>query len=171
VLRKKVRERRPSRIVCLRHGSIIPNREGQMSHSKKFPGGQARPGTRRTERGERKALATRHDEPVVCAKCGKRTKRHMRGQKYCSRICRERSRDRSRKAFLGQDTRAPATPIKKRHGISTLAAAKRRSSYDICGPAHVIKSECYAGREWKLVISPDGVSAWVARQRKEPRNG
>jgi hypothetical protein len=118
-----------------------------------------------------KEVATRRDEPIVCAKCGKRTKRRMRGQKYCSRVCRERARQRSRKAFLGQDTRAPATPTKKLNGIKALAAAKRRSSYDICGPSRVIKSECSAGREWKLVISPDGVPAWVARRRKEPRNG
>jgi hypothetical protein len=51
--------------------------------------------------GRGKDLATRSDEPVVCAKCGKKAKRRMRGQKYCSRICRERDRERCRKAFLG----------------------------------------------------------------------
>jgi hypothetical protein len=116
-------------------------------------------------------LATRRDEPVVCAKCGKRTKRRMRGQKYCSRTCRERSRERCRKAFLDHNACAPATSKKNHRYSSSLAAAKRRGSHEICGPSHVIKSECYASREWKLVISPDGVPAWVARRRKEPRNG
>jgi hypothetical protein len=50
---------------------------------------------------DRKKLAVRKDAPVICATCGKRTERQMRGQRYCSRICRERARRRSRKAFLG----------------------------------------------------------------------
>ena len=45
-----------------------------------------------------KELALRRDEPVVCAKCGKKIQRLMRGQKYCSRVCRERDRERCRKA-------------------------------------------------------------------------
>src|SRR5262252_7682409 len=92
----------------------------------------------RSDVHKRKDLATRRDEPIVCAKCGKTKKRRMRGQKYCSRICRERSRDRCRKAFLGQDTRAPATPTKKRNDLNGLAAAQRRASYNICGPSHAI---------------------------------
>lgn len=125
----------------------------------------------RSEVHKRKDFATRRDEPVVCAKCGKKTKRRMRGQKYCSRICRERGRERSRKAFLGQNARAPATPKKNRADSNALAAALRRASHGICGPSRVIESECYVGREWKRVISPDGVPAQVTRRRKEPRNG
>ena len=125
----------------------------------------------RSEVHKTEELATRRDEPVVCAKCGKKTKRRMRGQKYCSRICRERSRDRSRKAFLGQDTRAPATPTKNRTDVNDLAAALRRWSHGICGPSHVIESECYAGREWKSVVSPDGVPALVTRWRRDWRHG
>jgi hypothetical protein len=115
--------------------------------------------------------AARRDEPVICAKCGKKTKRRMRGQKYCSPICRERGRERSRKAFLGHNACAPATPKKNRRDSNLLAAAKRRGSHEICGPAQVIESECYSRREWKSVVSSDGVQAWVTRLRKEPRNG
>jgi hypothetical protein len=32
----------------------------------------------------------------------------------------------------------------------------------------VIEAECFAGREWKLVISPDEVPALITRWRKEP---
>jgi hypothetical protein len=67
--------------------------------------------------------------------------------------------------------RAPATPKKNSKDSNTLAAAQRRGSHEICGPAQVIESECYARREWKSVVSPDGVQAWVTRLRKEPRNG
>jgi hypothetical protein len=49
---------------------------------------------------DRKKFAVRKDEPVICAKCGKRTKRQMRGQRYCSRICRERARERSSRRCL-----------------------------------------------------------------------
>ncbi len=115
--------------------------------------------------------ARRRDDPVICAKCGKRTKRRMRGQKYCSRTCRERSRKRCRKAFLGNDARAPATPKKKPNDFNALAATLRRPSNGICGPSRVIATECLAGREWKSVVSPDGVQTWVTRLRKEPRNG
>ena len=119
---------------------------------------------------DRKKLAARKDEPVICRKCGKRTKRQMRGQRYCSRICRERARRRSRKAFLDRTARAPATPKKNRKDFNALAAAIRRSSHGICGPAKVIEAECFAGRKWKLVISPDGVPVHVTRRRNEPRN-
>ncbi len=96
-------------------------------------------------------LALRRDEPVNYAKCGKRIKRRMSGQKYCSRICCERSRERCRK---GDDARA--------------AAAQRRAS-DIW--PYVIDTECFTGREWKSVVSPDGIQTWVTRFRTEPRNG
>jgi hypothetical protein len=119
---------------------------------------------------DRKKLAVRNDEPVICARCGKSTERQMRGQKYCSRICRERARKRSRKAFLGRTARSPATPKKIRKDSNALAAALRRGSYGICGPAHVVEAECFAGRESKLVISPDGVPAQVTRWRKERGN-
>jgi hypothetical protein len=120
---------------------------------------------------DRKELATRRDEPVVCATCEKTIERRMRGQKYCSRKCRERGRERCRKAFLGHTACAPATPKKNRTDSNALAAAQRRGSHEICGPAKVIESECYAGREWKSVVSPDGVKTLVARWRKGSRNG
>ena len=119
---------------------------------------------------DRKKLAVRNDEPVICARCGKSTERQMRGQKYCSRICRERARKRSRKAFLGRTARPPATPKKNRKDFNALAAAIRRSSLGICGPAKVIEAECFAARAWKPVISPDGVPVQVTRRRKEPGN-
>jgi hypothetical protein len=115
---------------------------------------------------DRKTLAVRKDAPVICARCGKRTKRQMRGQRYCSRICRERARTRSRKAFLGRTARAPATPKKNRRISNRLAPAQQRGKpWDLW--SKVIEGECFAGREWKLVINPDGVPAQVTRWRKE----
>jgi hypothetical protein len=45
-------------------------------------------------------LATRRDEPVVCAKCGRKTKRRSRQQRYCSARCQNKARLRGK--FTGR---------------------------------------------------------------------
>ena len=86
---------------------------------------------KKTER----VLATRRDEPVTCAACGRRVQRRMRGQRYCSARCREKNRGRVRKAFLGHDTRAPTTPIKKYSSINGLEDVQTGASTGIPAPA------------------------------------
>jgi hypothetical protein len=80
----------------------------------------------------------RRDAPVVCAACGKTAKRKMRGQLYCSVRCRENGRGRVRKAHLGQDTRAPATPLKSLNEISSLQKRKMGSSLFTNAPLNVL---------------------------------
>src|SRR5580704_4425883 len=80
----------------------------------------------------------RRDAPVVCAACGKTAKRRMRGQRYCSARCRENGRERIRKTHLGQDTRAPATPLKSLNEISSLQRRKMRSSPFANAPLNVL---------------------------------
>ena len=46
--------------------------------------------------------ASRRDAPVICANCGRKVLRRLRGQRLCSARCRDRGRGRSRKAFLGK---------------------------------------------------------------------
>ena len=93
--------------------------------------------------------ASRRDAPVICANCGRKVLRRMRGQRFCSARCRERGRERSRKAYLGQDTRPPTTPTKKAVRFNGLNWAKIGSSKGVCGPARVIEAECFAGRSWQ----------------------
>jgi hypothetical protein len=119
------------------------------------------PTTRKTEQ----RLASRRDSLVTCKACGRKVARDMRGQKYCSPRCRELDRKRSRKAHLGPDTRAPATPTKKARVFNDLDWAKRQSSSHIIASAHVIEIVCFAGRLWQDVVSPDGVKTKVTRFR------
>jgi hypothetical protein len=81
--------------------------------------------------------ASRRDEPVVCASCGRKTARRMRGQRYCSAQCRERGRGRVRKAFLGRDTGAPATPHENANVSRGLQRHKSRS-YPLANAARII---------------------------------
>jgi hypothetical protein len=84
-----------------------------------------------TSKKTERIWATRRDEPVICAACGRKVQRRMRMQRYCGARCRENDRGRVRKAFLGQDTRAPTTPFKKGSRINGLEAAKTGSSTGI----------------------------------------
>ena len=43
--------------------------------------------------GKSQTQAARRDAPVVCPTCGRRVKRQMRGQLYCSARCRDRGRN------------------------------------------------------------------------------
>jgi hypothetical protein len=73
-------------------------------------------------------LASRRDAPVWCRVCGRRVARVARQQLYCSRACRERGKERIRKASLGGDTGAPPNPPKKLNGANGLHGSKTRSS-------------------------------------------
>jgi hypothetical protein len=82
--------------------------------------------------------SARRDAPVVCTACGKTAKRKMRGQLYCSARCRENGRKRIRKAHLGQDTGAPATPLKSLNEISSLQGRKMGSSLFANAPLNIL---------------------------------
>jgi hypothetical protein len=57
-------------------------------------------------------LAARRDAPVLCRVCGRRVERAARQQLYCSRACRERGKERVRKASLGDIPERHRTPQK-----------------------------------------------------------
>ena len=110
-------------------------------------------------------LASRRDAPVVCRVCGRRVERAARQQLYCSRVCRERGKQRVRKASLGRDTGAPPNPPKKLNGVNGLQGSKARSSPPPNLLREVIETEVFAGRAWRPVISSDGVSCEVSTLR------
>ena len=93
--------------------------------------------------------ATRRDAPVVCPTCGRRAERKMRGQRYCSARCRNRGRKRSRKKFLGTDTRAPATPHKSPSKNNVLQTSKKRSSLFANAPLNIL-----GGGSWRWRNTP-----------------
>jgi hypothetical protein len=110
-------------------------------------------------------LAARRDAPVVCRVCGRRVERAARQQLYCSRICRERGKQRIRKASLGPTTGAPPNPPKKLNGANGLHGSKVRSSIPQNLLREVIETEVFAGRSWRPVLSSDGVSCEVSTLR------
>jgi hypothetical protein len=110
-------------------------------------------------------LAARRDIPVVCRVCGRRVERAARQQLYCSRVCRERGKERVRKASLGGDTGAPPNPPKKLNGNNHFGAGKSRSSIPQNLWREVIETEVFAGRSWRPVISSDGVFCEVSTLR------
>jgi hypothetical protein len=67
------------------------------------------------------SLALRRDEPVVCAKCGRKTKRHSRQQRYCSDRCRSLARERGGKRRWGTN------PLKNTNDFNKPQGPKSRS--------------------------------------------
>jgi hypothetical protein len=110
-------------------------------------------------------LAARRDAPVLCRVCGRRVERAARQQLYCSRVCRERGKERVRKASLGGDTGAPPNPPKKLNGTNGLQRSKSRSSTPQDLLREVIETEVFDGRSWRPVTSTDGVTCWVSALR------
>jgi hypothetical protein len=118
---------------------------------------------RKNDPGRR--LPLYRDAPVVCPRCGRVVTRKARQQVYCSTQCRERGKERSRKAFLGQDTGAPPNPPKKVNGFNALQTRKSRSSISLQAPHRVVEPEIFGGRAWRQVTSPDGVVCEVSTLR------
>jgi hypothetical protein len=111
--------------------------------------------------------ASRRDAPVVCPVCERHVARRMRGQRYCSRRCRQRANYAEKVARGDFSTRTialPTTPKKLSNKFKVLQRAKRLSSIRILGPAHVIGVEVF-DRSWKSVISSRGVAIEVGRLR------
>jgi hypothetical protein len=103
-------------------------------------------------------VSAHRNSPVVCAVCGKRTERRMRGQRYCCARCRERGRSRSRKAFLGPCTGAPATPLKSSNEINPLPRQKTGSSLYTNVPLNIL-----GGGSWRWPDTPKLDAATLAR--------
>jgi hypothetical protein len=121
---------------------------------------------------QRRRLASRRDQSVVCEKCGAKVERRMRGQRFCSALCRDRARGRSRKAFLGKDTRAPTTSAKFRSKANNLPAIIDESSQaKSVLLARAIQVECFHPHQWVEKVSSDGVRVWVAQLRPRYRYG
>jgi hypothetical protein len=121
---------------------------------------------------QRRRFASRRDQPVVCESCGAKVERRMRGQRFCSSRCRDRARGRSRKAFLGKDTRAPTTPTKFRPKVNDLQAINDGSSpRKEALLARAIQVERIYPHQWMEKVGPDGVKVWVAQLRPRYRYG
>jgi hypothetical protein len=105
-----------------------------------------------------------------CEYCSRllRPKRGSRRQKFCEASCRKRA-FRARKWASRYRTPGAGRPVQNRPSISKSYKrdfADRTPS--IVGPQIVIEREIIAGRDWKSVVSPDGVTCEVARYRRPP---
>jgi endogenous inhibitor of DNA gyrase (YacG/DUF329 family) len=121
------------------------------------------PHARRRDESRARARTRKLD----CASCGKPTTHHAgRRPNYCSARCRMREfgKGRSRKAFLGGDTRAPTKRQKIHSNNNTLQSARIQSSSGILGPSSVLSIEAF-DRAWQSRTSSGGVAIEVAQLR------
>jgi hypothetical protein len=108
------------------------------------------------------------DEPVICPVCGRRVARRMRGQRYCSKRCRQKAHYAKKVARGDFSTRIiarPTSPSKKQRRLNDLQRAKTRSSAHIVGPADVLAIELVGGRPWQLRVGSDGLAVEVLQLR------
>ena len=112
---------------------------------------------------------------VVCSLCGKSVPRQARQQIYCSAHCRL-------KAFrANQVAKAIEThPMARPTGAAKINAVPPRPSQEVPGnayafqlqnrhgraPHHVLEAEIFGAREWRRVVSSDGVVCEVSTLRK-----
>jgi hypothetical protein len=76
-----------------------------------------------------------------CAACGKTTERKMRGQRFCSRRCRQRANYADKVArgdFSTPNTALPTTPHKSASNIKALQGAKMRPSPYANAPLNIL---------------------------------
>jgi ribosomal protein L37AE/L43A len=121
------------------------------------------PGLRRRAR----AQSSRRDAPVVCEVCERRVVRRMRGQRYCSKRCRQKANYAEKVARGDFSTRTiarPTRPLKKSRQFSSLQWTKSRSRVAIVAPALVLEIEVF-DRAWQVAVSSGGVHIEVSRVR------
>ena len=85
--------------------------------------------------------ASRRDAPVICPVCERHVDRQMRGQRYCSRRCRQKANYAAKVArgdFSTHTTALPTPPEKNKNKLKVLQRAKTLSSPRIFGPADVL---------------------------------
>jgi hypothetical protein len=94
-------------------------------------------------------VAASRNSPVICAVCGKRTERRMRGQRYCSKRCRQRaSREKLAAGELKASLRYPysgdaTTPLKSSNEINSLPRQKTGSSLYANAPLNILGGGSY----------------------------
>jgi hypothetical protein len=111
-------------------------------------------------------LTARRDTSVHCVAWDRAVPRKMRGQKYCSRRCRNRknNQERIRKALWGGDTRGEATPTKFINENNGMPIRKLGPSPGVSALPAVIHAELFAGRKWERITSEDGVTCLISRK-------
>jgi hypothetical protein len=114
---------------------------------------------------------------VICLGCGRQVERHARQQRYCSLECRKGE------SAGFQSARAQCTSSSKQNAVRASngfgpdgppekANDFRRLAKGVFGPARVMAAEIFAGREWREVVSHDGVRSYVSILRQPAlRNG
>jgi hypothetical protein len=91
----------------------------------------------------------------------------MRGQRYCSRRCRQKANYAEKVArgdFATHTTALPTTPLKKGSKFKALQRAKTLSSHRILAPARVLAVELF-NRDWQSSTSSDGIAIEISRLR------
>jgi hypothetical protein len=107
------------------------------------------------------------DSPVVCPRCGRQTRRRMRGQRYCSKRCRQKAnyaKKVERGDFSTRIIALPTTPLKKQNKFKALQRAKTLSSCRILAPEGVLAAEIF-DRAWRHATSSGGVAVEISRIR------
>src|SRR5262249_36268101 len=102
----------------------------------------------------------RRGEKLRCPICERKFERRARQQIYCSVRCQDRSRKRTRKAFLGQDTGAPCNPQKIARENNALRGPKTESSVFANAPLNILGGGSWrwpntpqiAGKTWKKLV-------------------
>jgi hypothetical protein len=100
-----------------------------------------------------------------CANCGRpiNPKRSSRRQRYCNYRCRDEAR-RARDFAGRYPAQAIPRSVENRPLVSnTCKGDFADRAYSISGPHDVIASELIAGRDWRSVISADGIPCKVAQ--------
>jgi hypothetical protein len=111
--------------------------------------------------------ASRRNAPVICPVCKRRVDRRDRGQRYCSRRCRQKANYAAKVArgdFSTHTTALPTPPEKNKNKFRVLQRAKTLSSNRIFGPADVLDAEVF-NRHWEPTVSSAGVMLQVSRVR------
>jgi hypothetical protein len=112
------------------------------------------------------------DAPVVCPVCERRVTRRMRGQRFCSKRCRQKANYANKVArgdFLIRTLARPTSPAKKLRNLNVLQIAKTRSTSRIVGPADVLAIEVFGGWTWQPAVSADGIAIEIAHPRRRGR--
>jgi hypothetical protein len=112
-----------------------------------------------------------------CVNCGRpiNPKYGSRRQRYCSYRCRDEAR-RARNFAVSATTRrgSPAIPrsVENRPLASTACGGDFADrAFSISAPPNVIATEIVAGRDWRSIVSPDGVFCKVASIGNRNRKG
>jgi hypothetical protein len=87
------------------------------------------------------ARSAHRNARVTCAHCGRKVDRQMRGQRYCSKHCRQKGNYAEKVArgdFSTPYTAPPTTPRKSARNINALQGAKTRSSTFANPPLNIV---------------------------------